>query len=289
MDIVALNGVPLNRVGWTLPIISDGNNCFVYGSAPSQGFSLSDLEAMNLSHQVAMVDPVSLESVLPRQKHEIALDAAGEHLSAPLYVLYIDECKLAGLGLPNEIITGGWGTRLNFASPLHYPGVTANVVNQKTLVEILAYFFEQIEPVVRNELLLRIDSQYPFRSTETDHITQLSGILYDCAYDKLSAERAIVYRGLAILLGPASHLFEEWLPRAVKKWALDANVEFWQKRIDSIKRSLRSAQALRSGVELGDLPSAKRDPINLVGKRNIFKQPTKPDWSNYSKKETMYA
>ena len=289
MDIVALNGVPLNRVGWTLPILFDGNHCFVYGSAPSQGFSLSDLEAMNLSHQVAMVDPVSLEEVLPFQKYEVASDANWDALGADLYAIYFERGKLQNLGLRTDTIIQGRGIRLNFVDQSRYSGFVACIATRETLTEILADAFSRIEILTRGVLARRINSHDPFQNVETDHATELSGALYDSAYDKRSGGRAIAYRGLAIQLGPSCHLFEEWLPRATKKWRLVSDVDVWQKRIHSIRHSLLSGQAPYAKLEPDHLRLRNSASIDSDEKSNIPEQSADPAAPPYNIKDYKHG
>ncbi|MBW2966016.1 hypothetical protein KY342_02855 [Candidatus Woesearchaeota archaeon] len=229
LEVVAAQGKPVNTVGYMLPVVQDGNRCFLLGDNPDNGFCDSELDEMAEEGKITKIDPsVSMGDIIPCYEYE--LNKSKKPFSNDAYVFYRDgpEMDILGINQTNvrTIDTFGWRRAL---FPKDYGYIEAYVVDNEGLKFLLEKTFDTA--AIRVFDLLR----QHFRC-EAD---KAADVLFQSAYDKKLAIEAIAYRGVIVKGTSKEKNFMSFVRSAAKPLGLSTTKNYWQSQIKKLEKRLK--------------------------------------------------
>jgi len=225
LEIVAGNGQPLLIIGYMVPIVELEDIYFKLCDSIDNGFDASELDE-RAGQTLTKIDPtIPMSEVIPN--YESKPRKSNKPLSKPAYIFYRDDVEMQKLGIPISD-TPQCTPRTFF--PFEYGHLEVFVMDNANLKAMLQDIFN----VAEKRLFALLKEHGPSFMSPAD---QIATLLYQSAFDKDSAKKAIAYRGITTKPIPGQH-YMDWVESAAKDWKLGKSKKYWNKQIKELEKSL---------------------------------------------------
>ncbi len=225
--IVAANGAMSSPLGWTRPVIGDGDRCCVLGADSRCTFPATELQRLAGEGLITLLSPFDFTVDGNLDKQFLSqVDHEEQKFSVTAYILYWRP-ELFRLGDLLPAPPNGSQCRIDPSVGRHSSQV-AFAVTRVSLLTRLQDQFRLFDERFRQFVAAHDWSALP--SLDDEYVALLADSMFDIAYSKSTGERAITLLTLLTLLGPNSDVLEEWLPVACERWGLKSTTDLWTRK-----------------------------------------------------------
>lgn len=233
--IVGANGVPLNTIGWSAPIVEVDGQCFLMGGSARHSVPAPELPGMAEQGYLTLLKPVPVSKVLPGYS---AVEGIDRDLRGPLaldcYILYLLKKEVAkvelDLGLEFRIEAECQKHGLALQRREDNRSVFFCAIATDRLRHLMSWLSDVILPGLRGLLKSQIGKNAPDRGLllRADRVAEF---LFQLATDEHAAREAIALRSLTTVFDRGIDLCWQWTFRVAEEWGLPTTESFWRERL----------------------------------------------------------